>query len=176
MYPAFPPLPLDTTAPSRPSLIIITTSVLTWTQRVEVERFYKLSRIILLKRHITKIWIMNETLILHDIIKMSTEADSQTVFNELTLDYPLVPIYTSPGWSEILRYWDLIMNLRIPGIVHHSFWVISGNKLVSYFVYRKLKPQFGTSSDKLFKETHNGLSTLWYLLFHINKRRRYSYI
>ncbi len=108
MYPAFPPLPLDTTAPSRPSLIIITTSVLTWTQRVEVERFYKLSpssarRIILLKRYITKIWIMNETLILHDIIKMSTEADCQTVFNELTLDYPLVPIYTSPGWSEILR-------------------------------------------------------------------------
>lgn len=40
---------------------------------------------------------MNETLILHDIIKMSTEADSQTVFNELTLDYPLVPIYSSPG-------------------------------------------------------------------------------
>ena len=64
------------------------------------------------------------------------------------------------------------MNLRILGIVHHGFWVISGNKLVSYFVYRKPKTQFGASSDKIFKETHNGLSTLWYLLFHINKRRR----
>ena len=40
---------------------------------------------------------MNLTPILKDIIKMSTEADSQTVFNELTLDYPLVQIYTSPG-------------------------------------------------------------------------------
>ena len=90
------------------------------------------------------IWILNKALIIHYIIKMSTEADSQTVFNELTLDYPLSNLqFSRLKWDIEKQAWLALMSSSNDLGLTFKFWALSsrlGVMFLEVILKLQLKP------------------------------------